>query len=680
MTHPACRVTSFAVALITAAATARAQPGPAPDEDSDPTEDADLPPGEIIELAAPAPRPPAASPTAWATRDEIETLPGGRGDALEAVRTMPGVAFADGNNGSGDLVIRGTAGSESCYLVDGIPVPQAAHFGNVTAVLPAEMIELVELSPGGFDVAHGRATGGVIEIQTRSARADAWRGFADLSFVHASAFAEGPLVTDSLGLAVGVRRSLLEVVLPMVLPDDGELSFRDPPSYADAQLRLDWTPTGRHHVSLLTFASDDQVDLDLAIENPQDPALSGHMTSHDRFVRAIASARYDGDRLRARGALATGAGDEGFRFNDSHFLDVEVVDVTARVDLVGDLARWLVGRGGLDLRVVRSDVDARLPLFPGEGGDDPNLTTSPTFEADEILLDVQPAAYVAADVRLGPVGVTPGLRVDNYRHIGDTVVAPRLAAAVEVSERWTLGASVGRFSRPHDLAEQLPTHLDAERAIHATASVERRARSLRLRLTGFATWLDRLVVVDPSVMSAELLDQYQNRGTGTVRGGELLVHGELGRASGWLAYTYARSRRDDGLGAGVRRFDYDQPHNLVAVASWAPGRWRFGGRFRLASGLPYTPVQGSIYDADHDLYQPVQGRPNSGRLDASHQLDLRIDRRFRAGSIDLSVYVDVANVYANPRTVGTAYDFSYQEHEPVTDLPIMPSLGVRGAL
>ena len=67
-------------------------------------------------------------------------------------------------------------------------------------------------------------------------------------------------------------------------------------SRGDAQLRLDWTPDARHHLALFSLGSDDAIDLDLAVENAHDPALSGHLTSVDRFLRTIATWRYEGAR------------------------------------------------------------------------------------------------------------------------------------------------------------------------------------------------------------------------------------------------------------------------------------------------------------------------------------------------------------------------------------------------
>ena len=127
-----------------------------------------------------------------------------------------------------------------------------------------------------------------------------------------------------------------------------------------------------------------------------------------------------------------------------------------------------------------------------------------------------------------------------------------------------------------------------------------------------------------------------------------------------------------------RAFDYDQPHNLIAAASWKLGAWSVGARFRYASGLLHTPIVGSVYLADKDFYEPVYGHTNGERMEASHQLDLRVDRRFQFDAWRLSAYLDVTNVYANPRVIDYSYEFDYSKREPLTDLPILPTIGLRG--
>ena len=63
-----------------------------------------------------------------------------------------------------------------------------------------------------------------------------------------------------------------------------------------------------------------------------------------------------------------------------------------------------------------------------------------------------------------------------------------------------------------------------------------------------------------------------------------------------------------------------------------------------------------------------------------HQLDLRLDKRFRFKSWQLSLYVDVQNVYNNGNVEGIDYNYNYTARRFVTGLPILPSFGIRGEL
>jgi hypothetical protein len=76
----------------------------------------------------------------------------------------------------------------------------------------------------------------------------------------------------------------------------------------------------------------------------------------------------------------------------------------------------------------------------------------------------------------------------------------------------------------------------------------------------------------------------------------------------------SRSERRDTPSANWRLLDYDQPHVLTVVGSKELGAWTVGARFRVATGLPRTPVIGAFYDATNDLYQPIFGAQNSIRL------------------------------------------------------------------
>jgi hypothetical protein len=202
--------------------------------------------------------------------------------------------------------------------------------------------------------------------------------------------------------------------------------------------------------------------------------------------------------------------------------------------------------------------------------------------------------------------------------------------------------------------------------------------TLAVETTGFYSASQDLAVRSPygSPLLARALEQ---SGIGRAYGVQLLVRKELARGFfGWISYSLMRSERRDVLFLDWRLFDFDQTHVLTALASYEIG-WGFevGARFRVASGLPRTPVVSAYYDARTDQFQPVFGRQNSDRIPPFYQLDVRATKKFSFGKTTLEVYVDVQNVTnrANPEEIVYSRDFA--ERAFITGLPILPAAGLR---
>lgn len=637
--------------------------------------------GEVIEITADTPIDTTKPSSEEVEREELRVLPGSQGDALAGLRNLPGIAAAPAFDGVGDLAVRGTAGESSLYLVDGVPVPIAMHFGNLQSVLPTEMIERIDFSPGGFGVEHGRATGGVISIVTRQNQPDVWSGFAELSFINAAGLFRGPVSKKhNVSLVAGFRRSLIDAVLPVFLPDDGALTFRTPPRYYDAQARIDWVPSDKHQLSVTFLGSDDVTGFTVTAEDAHDPDVTGTLTGRDAFARVFARWHYKDESLSNLATVSVGTSVLERYLNDTHFYRVKPRVVYARDELVWKAHSALSLRAGGDAELISGELAAKVPLPGGEGTLDSSFTLDPHIDVDTDANDTRAAAWLATDIRpVRDVSVSIGARVDRFTRNKATIVQPRVSATYQLSRKLALRTAFGSYSRPLRLAESIRTDLKPERGRHFVGGLDASVvRGVRVSATGYFTTLSDLVSVDTQLMD-DPLQSYRNQGTGRSVGAELLVRVKRNRLFGWLSYTLSRSTRNDGAGRMKRLFDYDQTHNLTAVASYRLGKWRFGGRFRLASGLPYTPVVGSTYRSDHDIYTPIHAAHNSDRLALSHRLDLRVDRRFTVSGVAVDAYLDVANAYANAQELGYSYNFDYSEREAETDVPFLPSFGVRGS-
>ena len=639
---------------------------------------------EIIDITESGPPPPRVQGKQDLGRKEITKIPGSRGDALQTIKNLPGVANANAPGaGPGLLVIRGAAPEDSKVLLDGIEVPLLYHFFGLQSIIPSEFIDNIEYLPGGFGVSEGRATGGVIKITTREQTLDHLEGFAELSFINLAGFIQGPISKKhKLRFAAGLRRSTIDALLPAVIPDDANLAFTTAPQYYDGQLRIDWRPRYTDHVSLMSLFSFDLLSLANDSINPNEPLATGKWDNETSFARAILTWRHSTEKFNSRLALSLGRGGFRFEIGTDRYLRGVAKAVQARTDVSYEPSKQLRLRAGADGRLDYRDLNIKFPLPPAEGsGMQPNFSTSPVVELSDNI-DVHVAgAYVAADVHPDKrTTITSGLRVDYYDRIGQTTVSPRMAVRRRLTDALTAQLSLGSYSRPLEQAEAVPSYLKPELATQYVAGADYKLRSgVSVSSSVFYTDRRQLVVQDPTAGAMDTLNSYVNRGYGRSFGFEAILRARLNHFFGWLTYTLSRSDRVDGAVTARRLFDFDQTHNAILVGSYTWGKWQFGGRFQYSTGSPTTPVLGSVYQSDFNVYLPVYGAANSDRLNAAHQIDLRVDRKWKFNTWTLSAYLDVQNVYAHPKTLGFTYSYDFSRREAIKEIPILPAFGIRGS-
>lgn len=615
------------------------------------------------------------------TPEEIRNLPGTQGDALKSIQNFPGIARAP--LGIGLIVIRGSDPTDSAVYLAEHEIPQLFHFGGLTSVFNADVLEKIDYIPGNFDARYGDAIGGVIDVTPRAGRRDGYHGYVDTDLFDTGVLAEGPLGKGSF--VVSGRRSYIDVLLPAVIPDDAGLAVTVAPRYYDYQVLFDY-PVSKGNLSAKVFGSDDRTRLVAASPNDVEPSARDQFETSLTFHRAdLAYTRREGpwDFLVSPSYRYddVGAGAGGlFRFRlRSH-------NVSGRAELgyrASPSLYWLVGAqifGGS----LQIDAESIPVPTAGAGASEGSLLleSSDTF--------FRPAIYGTAVVNLGPrVVVYPSVRLTQYSLVTEhTTTDPRLRFTVQLTDRTSLKGGVGQYSQIPDFPEWNPRfgnpRVLPERALHTSLALGRDFdRDVRVELTGFykqlwdlATPSSALVVRDDGDVG---LENFASQGTGRIYGGEVFIRKALTRRLfGWVSYTLSRSERRLRPDEDFRLFDLDQTHILTLIGVIRlPRGWQVGGRFRLVSGNPYTPVVGTAYDASSGGYVPIAGAPNSERVPVFHQLDLRVDKRFVWKRVSLTTYVDVQNVYNRQNAEFINYAYDYSTFANIPSLPIIPSLGLR---
>lgn len=615
-------------------------------------------------------------------KQTVATLAGTQGDTLKVVQNLPGVARS--SFGGGQVILRGSAPGDSRTFLEGQEIPSLYHFGGLRSTFNSAFLESVEFYPGNFGPDFGRAIGGVIDVKTRDPARDTFRGQVDLNFYDAGLHLEGP-VSENWSVGGAFHRSWIDSLLPLVLPKSAPLSFNSAPRYYDYQVLATWQPDPKQRLRIAFFGTMDKVSI--LFDNPSDdPQVRGALEAAVWAHSLQASYRSEvASWLTQETSLQLGIQQIDTQIGPDAYFNLGVQRIALRSTWSTDPLPWLGVRAGLDWRYDLGNIALNVAGGRQEGEPPVPGSTQQVFAADKSFKVYSPALF--AELRFKPFEgllVLPSARLDYYAQTQKWTVDPRLSARWQVVPGTAIAAGVGLYQQPPTPGEADDQtgnpNLDPERAVHGSLGFEQRLYpGVELTATGFYKHLDRLVVRNPLRASDPDQPFYTNDGTGKIYGLELQLKAKVGDFNGWLAYTWQRSFRNDGFGRGSRPFDFDQPHILTAVGTYDIG-WGIsvGARFRLVSGNPTTPVVGSVYDAASDTFVPKYGKVNSERLPLFHQLDLRVDKVFTFELWKLAIYLDVQNVYNQGNAEGYSYNFDYSQRQPITGLPIVPILGIRG--
>ncbi len=616
--------------------------------------------------------------------EEVRTVPGTQGDTLKVIQDLPGVARSP--FGIGLLVVRGSEPSETIVYVDGMPIPLLFHFGGITSVVNADVLDTIDFYPGNFSVRYGRALGGTVELRTREAKRE-WHGAAQLDVFDGRLEVEGPVGPGSA--YASLRRSwidgVLAIVLPRVAPDSAN-DLRIAPRYYDYQTKLTMPLLGGQG-SVFAYGSDDRLKFVRSEDQPGRPTLSLSTLFHRAgasWRRTFGAATNDLVFAAGRDSLDVLAGGQfGFL---SEFRTLSLRDAVSWK--LSDALTLDVGIDALAQRVDYS-VYAAPPGTPGSVGD--QFTESPATVAESAAgWWLAPAAYAEVDWRaLSDLRFVAGVRADAERRFGRTIgwVDPRLSLFYDARPGTTLVAGAGLFGSPPQPQQSSPTFgnpdLGPNRGTHLALGVRQELPfAARLELTGFYKRLWNLVTPTRDVDADGRALRLSNEGRGRTFGAELLVRRELARGLfGWLAWTWSRSERLGDPSVTPHEwtlFPFDQTHVVAVIVSYRlKNDWILGTRVRAVTGNPYTPAAGSVLDADSGRMQCLPGTRLSQRLPAFFQTDARVDKRFVFEKWMLSAYLDVQNVTNRQNAEFRFQNFDCTQQVAIPSVPILPAFGLR---
>jgi len=634
------------------------------------------------------------------TQQEVARIPGTNGDPIRALDSLPGVARTP----AGTLVIRGASPLATGLFIDGMAIPYLFHVYELSSVVPADLVDTVDLYPGNYSTRYGRYIGGIVEVGLRSpntrcleqgkpnGRLGCYHGLAQFDWIDGRLLLEGPVpLLKGWSFMAAYRRSWIDFVLKQAAKQT-DVNMIQAPHYDDWAGILEYKDK-RRELRLRGLGASDALELVTSEKTMgDDPRMVGLFRLTGGFERGQVLYREQiGSRVTSSSMLGIGRDHIELELGEVN-IGYRATPVAYRHELALTLSNGFTLHAGADLWAAPYELTARYR--PSDTALTP-LEQKATKGTDETL-----GGYLEAVVTpTKKATLVPGLRLEHSPMFDELNLSPRLSGRYDlVSPRGTPGSSNWRrrttFKAGAGLHYQPPSLLmfgfDArrpdqrsERAYQYSVGVEQELTTqLETSVEGFWVESDRLLWATTDADGNRLI---QNGGTRRSIGLEFLLRYRPDkRFFGWIAYTLSRSVTRDDPTRAEHTAQFDQTHRLNVVASVKLGRgWEVGTRFRYITGSPVTNIVRSPYapallDGLNGVYQPQYGAPFSDRLPDTHQLDLRADKRWQFQWWALSMYLDVRNVYNHPVVDSYAYNSTFTQRKTINQLPIYPSLGVRG--
>ncbi len=597
-------------------------------------------------------------------------------DPLRAVQTLAGVNASD--DFSSEMAIRGSGFRHVNYTLDGVPARflqhtiEAVEDGGSVAMINSDVLDRVTLLRGAYPQRDGTRLGAELAFATREGSRQRPRYNLTASGTSASVTAEGPFGASARGSwLVSARRSYLDLLLDRVL-DDASVAF----GFTDVFAKTVYDVSDTHQVqaTLLAGRSDFSDDV------PADEALED--ATHNGWLASAAWRHTVSSSL----TLTHRAFFLGESYRNRNGLGIDIArgrarDYGYRADVAysSGAGRLIEGGFSVNRQRERQQHAFAIPSWRVLGGED--------FDAQATAV----GAYGQVRWTTGAITFTPGARVDRSGLTDEWAASPWLQVDWQMRRDMAIVGGVGLHHQFPDFVQVVGRRgqagLDPERALHVDVGVEG-------RLTAATRWqvtvydreekdvLDlpglyfRLVGGD-ALQGPSATSRFENRLEGSSRGVELMLQRKSPDAlSGWIAYSYGRTRYADRVTGERFDGDNDQRHTISVFGRYrlsertsVNARWRYGSN---------RPILGYVDRRSGGQFF-VGTERNTTRVPAYSRLDIRADRTFRWGPRRLTLFGEVMNVLNrdNERQIPPFVNLRTGELFPFeSTLPIVPSIGL----
>lgn len=628
----------------------------------------------------------------------------GEVDVIKAVQLLPGVQAA--SEGSSSFSVRGGSPDQNLITLDDAPVYNASHFLGFFSVFNNDVVKDATLYKGDIPANYDNRLSSVLDIKTLDDIPDRLTMTGGIGILTSRLMANMPLNQQRTGVMLAGRVTYGGLLAPYLISDlkDTRLYFYD----FNAKITHIFNKNNRLFVS--AYNGYDKIVIknmmgigygntaaSIRWNHIFGPKLTSNLSLH--YTRY----RYNIDVVMSPYDFTIAAG---------------ISDYTAKYDFTWLALRNTTTRFGVSTtfhNYLQGELEDRTGVVGQFLSIDPN--------ARVYRRSLESAIYFGEEHKINFFTIRYGLRLtmhqnigketlylfnDNYEcydsiHYGPGVIfhtelhfEPRLAMMYQIDSKSSVKASYSRTVQyaqiannatgglPFDVWFPSSPNIRPQKCDQLTAGYFRnfRGNDIEASVEVFYKHLTDVIDFkdDAKFYGNLLIDGEVRVGKGRSYGVEFMLKKNYGKLTGWLSYTYSRSKRTvKGISHDEEyNSPYDRPHNFSIVVNY-----EFTDRFDVSANWVYSTGQPVTYPygkyTDHgSTYSIYNGYRNQSRYPDYHRLDISATYKGKRhdnwqGEWNLSVY----NVYGRHNAWAVMFvpgEDSTIEAEKIYLFSIIPSI------
>ncbi|MEM9832933.1 MAG: TonB-dependent receptor [Bacteroidota bacterium] len=665
---------------------------------------------ELQEVVVSADRPDANVQDVAMSREnlqieKVQRLPAlfGEVDVIRTVQLLPGVISA--GEGTTGLFVRGGAADQNLVLLDGATVYNPSHFLGFFSVFNPDAIKNIEIYKGGIPARFGSRLSSILDIQMKEGNSKEFKVSGGIGIISSRLTVEGPIKKDQSSFILSGRRTYADLFLRLSPDED----IRDNILYFyDFNAKANYILNDRNRLFLSgyfgrdRFGVADQFGLDWG--NATSTLRWNHLLSDKVFfnttlVYSNFDYGFDIDAETAEFTWTSRLKEYSAKFDGNYFPSPNLA-----IDFGYHLSHF--------------DFEPARIIPQGEG-----VNFMPLILDNKYALEH--AVYIGNNHQLSSrLSMEYGLRYSFFQHIGpgtlleyeenrplsdETIIGetefdrleniksyhgaePRFGMRYLLDSEKSIKFSYNRMRQYVQIASNATAGLPIDRWIPADTYIppmvgdqlalgyfqNLRQNTLEASVEVYYKWMHDIIdfLTGTDILLNDNLETEISVGRGWAYGAEFLLKKDVGRTTGWLAYTLSRTRQqidDINLGQPYNA-RHDRTHDIALVLSHQiTPRFTLSGNWIYSTGTAVSLPSGRYQLSGLSVPFYDEGQRNAFRMPDYHRFDVSAvleskkneDRRWQS-SWSFSVY----NLYGRKNPFVITFEDIYNEDvtfDPGTD-------------